>query len=73
MAEVTVKEMIPMLGNATRVDMSWNGTLVSFDFTNSIEVEVWGEYVVDSVRAVKEGVFELVLAARLIKKEAQKV
>lgn len=67
---MTVKEMIAMLGGVNEVNISWNGDLVYFNFRNSIEVEVWGSYLVDNVRAEKEGVFELVLAAQPIKKEA---
>lgn len=41
---------------------------MGFNFQNEIEVEVWGDYVVKSFCAVKEGVVEFVLAALPIKK-----
>lgn len=67
---MTVKEMLAMLENPERVDLTWNGNLVNFNFRSEIEVEVWGDYVVRNLCAVKGGVFEFVLAAIPIKKGA---
>lgn len=65
---MTVREMLNMLDDPKEVNLSWNGDLVYFNFRNKIEVEVWGDYVVKSFCAVKEGVVEFVLAALPIKK-----
>jgi len=65
---MTVKEMLAMLEDPKEVNLSWSGNLVGFNFQNEIEVEVWGDYVVKSFCAVKEGVVEFVLAALPIKK-----
>lgn len=67
---MTVKEMLAMLETPERVDLTWNGNLVHFNFHSEIEVEAWGDYVVRNLCAVKEGVVELVLAALPIKKGA---
>lgn len=67
---MTVKEMLEMLESPKEVNLSWNGNLVYFNFHNEIEVEVWGDYIVKSLCAAKEGVVELVLAAIPIKKGA---
>lgn len=67
---MTVKEMLAMIESPKEVNLSWNGNLVRFNFHDEIEVEVWGDYVVRNLCAVKEGVVELVLAALPIKKGA---
>lgn len=67
---MTVKETLAMLEDPKEVNLSWNGNLVNFNFQNEIEVEVWGDYIVKSLCAAKEGVVELILAAIPIKKEA---
>lgn len=68
---MTVKEALAMLDSPKEVNISWNGDLVYFNFHNKIEVDVWGDFVVCGICAMKEGVFELVLAARPIKREAR--
>lgn len=67
---MTVKETLAMLEDPKEVNLSWNGSLVGFNFRNEIEVEVWGDYIVKSLCAAKEGVVELILAAIPIKKGA---
>lgn len=67
---MTVKEILAMLESPKEVNISWNGDLVYFNFRNNIETAVWGDFVVGKICAMKEGVFELVLAAQPIKKEA---
>lgn len=67
---MTVKEMLAMLDSPNEVNISWNGDLVYFNFRNKIEVDVWGDFVVSRICAMKEGVFELVLAAQPIKRGA---
>lgn len=66
---MTVKEMLAMLENPKEVNISWNGDLVYFNFRNKIEIDVWGDFMVNRVCAMKEGVFELVLAAQPVKRE----
>lgn len=68
---MTVKEALSLLDNANEVSLSWDGTLVNFNFRNSIEVDVWGDYVVRSISAYKEGAFELALAAQPVKREVR--
>ena len=67
---MTVKEMLSLLEEPKEVNLSWNGDLVYFNFRNRIEVDVWGDFLVDHIVAMKEAVFELVLKvdARPIKK-----
>lgn len=67
---MTVKETLAMLSSPNEVNISWNGDLIYFNFRNEIEVDVWGDFLVGRIYAVKEGVFELVLAAQPVKKEA---
>lgn len=67
---MTVKEMLEMLDSPNEVNISWNGDLVHFNFRNKIEIDVWGDFVVSRICAMKEGVFELALAAQPIKREA---
>lgn len=67
---MTVKEMLDMLDDPKEVNLSWDGTLVYFNFRNEIEVNVWGDYIVKKLCAVKEGVVEFVLAALPVKKGA---
>ena len=62
---LTVKEILAIL------DLSWDGNLVNFNFKSEIEVDTWGDYVVRSIHACKEGAFELALASRPIKKGAE--
>lgn len=59
---MTVKEILPMLYDPNEVNISWNGDLVCFNFRNQIEVDVWGNFVVEEICAMKESTFELVLA-----------
>lgn len=66
---MTVKEMLAMLADPNEVNLSWNGDRVYFNFRNKIEIDVWGDFMVNKVFAEKEGVFELVLAAQPVKKE----
>ena len=68
---MTVKEMLDMLADPNEVNLSWNGDLVYFNFRNKIEIDVWGDFMVNRVCAIKEGVFALVLAAQPVKKEVQ--
>lgn len=68
---MTVKEMLSMLADPNEVNLSWNGDRVYFNFRNKIEIDVWGDFMVNKVFAEKEGVFELVLAAQPVKKEAR--
>lgn len=68
---MTVKEMLAMLADPNEVNLSWNGDRVYFNFRNKIEIDVWGDFMVNRVFAEKEGVFELVLAAQPVKKEVQ--
>lgn len=67
---MTVKEMLAMLETPDKVDMSWDGNLVNFNFNNEIEVEVWGDYVIRKINATGENKFELILASRPVKKGA---
>ncbi len=67
---MTVKEVLAMFDSPKEVSISWNGDLVYFNFRNKIEVAVWGDFMVEKIWAVKEGVFEIVLAAQPVKKEA---
>lgn len=67
---MTVKQMLAMLDSPNEVNISWNGDIVRFNFRNKIEVDVWGDFVVSRICSMKEDVFELVLAAQPIKKEA---
>ena len=62
--------MLSLLEEPKGVNLSWNGDLVYFNFRNRIEVDVWGDFLVDHIVAMKEAVFELVLKvdARPIKK-----
>lgn len=68
---MTVKEALAMLDSPKEVNISWNGDLIYFNFRNMIEVDVWGDFVVSKVYAMKEGVFELALAAQPIKREVR--
>ncbi len=52
------------------MNLSWNGDLVNVNFRNKIEIAVWGDYVVEKICAIKDGAFELVLAAEPVKKGA---
>lgn len=67
---MTVKETLAMLDHPEKVSISWFGDLVSFNFRNDIEVEAWGDYLVDRICAVEHDDFELVLSARPVKKGA---
>ena len=67
---MTVKEILSMLVLPSEVNISWNGDRIDFNFHNSIEVDAWGNYVVGSIYASKEGVYELAIAAQPIKREA---
>ena len=48
--------------------LSFNGDLIYFNFRNKIEADAWGDFMVGGICAVKEGVFELVLAAQPVRK-----
>lgn len=67
---MTVKKMLTMLNSPNEVNISWNGDLVYFNFRSNIETAVWEDFVVEKICATKEGVFELILAAQPVKKEA---
>lgn len=62
---MTVKEILPMLHDPNEVNISWNGDLVCFNFRNQIEVDVWGNFVVGEICAMKDSTFELVLAVEV--------
>lgn len=66
---MTVKEVLDMLVTPNEVNLTWNGELVRFNFHSKIEMEVWGNYVVGSIYAQKEAVYELSIAAQPILKE----
>lgn len=65
---MTVKEALSILAAPKEVSLSWDGNLVSFNFRNEIEVDVWGDYVISKIYASKEGAFELALSAKPMKK-----
>ncbi len=68
---MTIKETLALLSGVNEVNLSFNGDLIYFNFRNKIEVDTWGDFMVGGICAMKEGVFELVLAAQPIKKEAR--
>lgn len=68
---MTVKETLSLLSGVNEVNLSFNGDLIYFNFRNKIEVDTWGDFMVCGICAMKEGVFELVLAAQPIKREVR--
>lgn len=64
---MTVREVINHLKLPKKVDLCWDDQIISFNFLNDIEKEVWGDYEVSYVYAAKECEFELTLATRLVK------
>lgn len=67
---MTVKEVLPMLFCPEEVKLACNGSVINFNFESDIEVNVWGNFVVAYIAAMKDGAFELTLAAQPIVKEA---
>lgn len=67
---MTVKDALALLNSPSEVDLSFNGDIIRFNFRNQIEVDAWADYLVSSIYAEKECVFELVLAAKPVKKGA---
>lgn len=65
---MTVKEAMDILCGADEVNLSFNGNLICFNFRNEIEIDTWGDFMVCGICAMKEGVFELVLAAQPVRK-----
>lgn len=67
---MTVKDVLALLNGVNEVNLSFNGDLIYFNFRNKIEVDTWGDFMVGGIYAMKEGIFELVLAAQPIRKGA---
>lgn len=67
---MTVKEALSIIESPEEVSLTWNGSVVNFNFQNDIEVEVWGSYVVDKIAAMKDRGYEIILAAQPIRKGA---
>ncbi len=67
---MSVKEALALLDSPSEVNLSFNGDIIYFNFRNRIEVETWSDFVISGICAVKEGAFELVLAAQPIRKGA---
>ncbi len=68
---MSVKEALALLDGANEVNLSFNVDLIYFNFRNKIEVDTWSDFMVSGICAVKEGAFELVLAAQPIRKGAE--
>lgn len=64
---MSVKEVMALLRGVNEVDLSFDGDLIYFNFRNKIEVDTWGGFMVGSIYARGEGVFELLLAAQPIR------
>lgn len=65
---LTVKEVLGMLFDPEKVDLECSGSLVSFNFQNEFEVEVYRDYFVKYINATGEKEYELGLAVRPLKR-----
>lgn len=63
---MTVKEAIAWMENPKEVMLSWFGDIINFNVNSKFEVNTYGDYEVQSICAVGDGKFELVLAAQPI-------
>lgn len=62
---MTVKEAVSVLKHAKTIALGWSETAIPFDKDNSLMMEAYGNFVVDSIRSVgddEEAYYEVNIA-----------
>lgn len=71
--QLTVKEALSYLKDPEEVNLVCCENVLSFNFHNPVEVEVWGDYVVSGILATGERMCEIHIDCHPYKKEAAAV
>lgn len=67
---MTVKDAVSVLKGARTIALGWDGASITFDKSNLLMVDAYGDYIVDSIRAVgddEEAYYEVNVAMRPVK------
>ena len=68
---MTVKDAIRVLKDAKDINLACGASLVPFDHKDALQVEAYGNYVVDEIRADKEESYEIGIMMRPVKVVAE--
>lgn len=67
---VTVKELVPLLKEAKRIVLNWDGFLREYDPDNVLDVDAYGNYVIDKIiNSIRLEEYELRIAVYPVKEE----
>lgn len=67
---MTIKEVVGILKEAKTITLGWDGCAIQFDKDNPLMLEAYGNFVVNTIRAVgdaDEGYFEVDIAMLPVK------
>lgn len=71
--KITVKDVLTLLRTTDDIKIAWNGVLVDFDPQSGLDVDAYGDYVVEGIRANGENAIEVDLLMRPVKVSRLKV
>ena len=64
---MTVKEVVSVLKTAKKIVLGCGANAVPFDKDDSLQLDAFGNYVVDEIRAEGDGYYEVNIAMRPVK------